>query len=119
VESLMKRFRVDGQVAVVTGGASGIGLATGAILAEAGARVILTDRDGDAAQAAAESLGGGVRAVALGVADETAIDRTFASIAESEGRLDILVNSAGMAIRHPATDLSLADWDKVVAVNMT
>ena len=118
-ESLMNRFRVDGRVAVVTGGASGIGLASGAILAEAGARVFLVDRDGDAAQAAAERLGAGVRAMALDVADEAAVDRAFAAIAESEGRLDILVNSAGMAIRKPATELSLADWDKVVAVNMT
>jgi NAD(P)-dependent dehydrogenase (short-subunit alcohol dehydrogenase family) len=118
-EQLMNRFRVDGRVAVITGGASGIGLASGAILAEAGARVVLLDRDGDAAQAAAESLGGSVRAMALDVADETAINRVFSDIAESEGRLDILVNSAGMAIRQPAVELALADWDKVVAVNMT
>jgi NAD(P)-dependent dehydrogenase (short-subunit alcohol dehydrogenase family) len=115
----MKRFRVDGQVAAVTGGASGIGLASGAILAEAGAKVVLLDRDGAAAEAAAASLGGNARAMALDVADEAAIDRAFNQIAKEEGRLDILVNSAGMAIRQPAVELSLADWDKVVAVNMT
>ena len=118
-ESLMKRFRVDRQVAAITGGASGIGLASAAYLVEAGARVVLLDRDGDAAQASAEGLGPNASAMALDVADEAAVDSAFAAIAEREGRLDIVVNSAGMAIRKPATELSLAEWDRVVAVNMT
>src|SRR4051812_18003481 len=98
-ELLMNRFRVDGRVAAITGGASGIGLSSAAILLEAGAKVILLDRDLANAEASAAKLGGGARALALDVADETAVDEVFSQIAQEEGRLDILVNSAGMAIR--------------------
>lgn len=118
-EALLSRFRVDGRVAVVTGGASGIGLAAGAALAEAGARVTLMDRDLPAAEAAAAGLAGQVEAMALDVADEAAIEAAFARLSGRLGRVDILVNNAGIAIRRPSLELSLAEWDQVVAVNMT
>lgn len=118
-QGLLERFRVDRKVAVVTGGARGIGFAAARVLAEAGARVMLVDRDGSAARRAAESIGGAAVAQALDVAVEAAVDRVFAGVAEAEGRIDILVNNAGIAIRRPSLELSLEDWDKVVAVNMT
>lgn len=118
-EALLSRFRVDGRVAVVTGGASGIGLAAGAALAEAGARVTLMDRDLPAAEAAAAGLAGQVEAMALDVADEAAIEAAFARLSGRLGPVDILVNNAGTAIRRPSLELSLAEWDQVVAVNMT
>jgi NAD(P)-dependent dehydrogenase (short-subunit alcohol dehydrogenase family) len=117
--SVLNRFRVDGMVAAVTGGASGIGLSTAAALAEAGAKVVVLDRDGPAAEAAAAGLGGGARGLALDVGDAAAIETVFARLAEEEGRLDILINNAGMAIRRPAVELTVAEWDQVVAVNMT
>jgi NAD(P)-dependent dehydrogenase (short-subunit alcohol dehydrogenase family) len=117
--SVLNRFRVDGQVAVVTGGASGIGFHTAALLIEAGAAVTIVDRDGPAAEAAAVKLGVRAKGVELDVADEAAIDRVFAEVAQEHGRLDILINNAGIAIRRPALELSLADWNAVVAVNMT
>ena len=116
---LLRRFRVDGKVAVVTGGARGIGLAAARALAEAGARVVLLDRDGGAARRAAETIGSAAVAHVLDVAVEAAVDRVFAGVAESERRLDILVNNAGIAIRRPSLELSVEDWDRVVAVNMT
>ncbi|HEX2555317.1 MAG TPA: SDR family oxidoreductase [Microvirga sp.] len=106
-------FDLTGAAAVVTGGASGIGLATVQALAAAGASVTVFDW----ADPPAES--GAAHAARIDIADEAAVAAAFREAAAREGRLDILVNSAGMAIREPALDLPLANWDKVVAVNMT
>lgn len=108
-------FRLDGAVAVITGGARGIGRSTAEAFIAAGATVHLLDRDGDAAQATAAELGAGTRAHQLDVTDEVAVDAVVGGI----GRIDVLVNNAGMAIRRPTTELSLADWQRVVDVNMT
>ena len=97
--SVLDRFRLDGDVAVVTGGANGIGLATAEALAAAGAMVVIADREMAAAEAAVAKIGGKAVAMALDVADETAVDRVFAGIAERYGRLDVLVNNAGGFVR--------------------
>jgi NAD(P)-dependent dehydrogenase (short-subunit alcohol dehydrogenase family) len=119
-ENVLARFRLDGRVAVVVGGGSGIGRSTARVLAAAGARVAIVDRDAAAAHDAAASLPNGAgTAHELDIADPPAVDRVFDAIAASEGRIDVLVNSAGIAIRWPSTEQPLADWEKVVAVNMT
>jgi NAD(P)-dependent dehydrogenase (short-subunit alcohol dehydrogenase family) len=122
----ISRFRLDGAVAVVTGGGNGIGRATASLLAEAGALVAVVDRDGAAARTAAEALANsGASAPAMAfevdVTDEAAVEQAFTEITDRAGggRLDILVNNAGIAIRQPTVELSLADWNRVVAVNMT
>lgn len=102
--SILDRFRMDGEVAIVTGGASGIGAAVVEALREAGASVIVADRNDEPS---------------LDVADERAVDAFFADVVRRHGRLDVLVNNAGIAIRHPTLELSSADWNSVVAVNMT
>src|SRR5215217_762995 len=104
-------FKLDGAVAIVTGGASGIGLATVQALAEAWASVTIFDRADPPARSDA------AHAIAIDVSDPAAVKEAFRAVADREGRLDILVNSAGMAIREPALDLPLEHWDKVVAVN--
>ena len=115
-------LRLDDEVALVTGGARGIGAATSALLAAAGARVVVADRDGAAAAAHAEALvARGLRAssLALDVTDEASVASGFAASRDAHGRLDILVNNAGIALRRPTAELTRADWDKVVAVNLT
>jgi NAD(P)-dependent dehydrogenase (short-subunit alcohol dehydrogenase family) len=109
-------------VALVTGGASGIGRAIALAFARIGARVIVLDRDVESgAEVAAEitDAGGTAEAYALDVTDAAEVDRIFADIVERHGRLDVLVNSAGIAIRKPTLELPLADWERVMAVNAT
>jgi NAD(P)-dependent dehydrogenase (short-subunit alcohol dehydrogenase family) len=115
-------FRLDGAVAVVTGGSKGIGRAAADALASAGARLVIADRDAPAAERAAAELRGGGRAaqaLAADISREDEVEALFAEVLRREGRIDVLVNNAGAAIRKPATELPLQDWDTVVAVNMT
>jgi NAD(P)-dependent dehydrogenase (short-subunit alcohol dehydrogenase family) len=113
-------FRLDGDLAVVTGGASGIGRAVALAFARLDARVAILDRDAEAgAEVAAEitDAEGKAEVYALDVTDATAVESALAAIVARHGRLDILVNSAGIAIRKPAIDLPLEDWERVMAVN--
>ncbi|WP_018183872.1 SDR family NAD(P)-dependent oxidoreductase [Kaistia granuli] len=113
-------FSLKGRFAAVTGGGSGIGLASAQALANAGARVVLLDRNPVAAEVLA-TLGMAAEhfAVTADVADEASLEAAFQAVADKAGKLDILVNSAGTAIRRPAVELSVADWETVVNVNMT
>ena len=115
-------FRLDGKVALVTGGGSGIGRATAAAFAGAGAAVAILDLDPARADAAAGEIGadrGAASAHPADVTDKRSVERAVEAVIARHGGLDILVNSAGIGIRRPAVELPLADWDKVVAVNLT
>jgi NAD(P)-dependent dehydrogenase (short-subunit alcohol dehydrogenase family) len=112
-------FRLEGKVAAITGGARGIGRAIGELFVAAGARVILLDLDGEAARDTAHALGPQASAERLDVCDEAQVDTVFDEIARTEGRLDVLVNNAGIAIRRPTLELAAGDWAKVLAVNVT
>jgi NAD(P)-dependent dehydrogenase (short-subunit alcohol dehydrogenase family) len=115
-------FRLDDQVAVVTGGASGIGRATVELFAAAGARVVIAERDEPAARCLADELnaaGAHALSVTVDVADEAAIERAFAEVMSREGRIDTLICNAGINIRHPAVEIARQDWDRVVSVNLT
>ena len=112
-------FGLSGAVAVVTGGGSGIGRAAAGLLAQAGAKVVVADRDVTAAEEVAAEIGPSAFAVSADISLEADVERLFALAVEHHGHVDILVNNAGIAIRRPSTELALADWERVVAVNMT
>lgn len=111
--------RLDGKVAVVTGGCSGIGLATVRRFAQEGAKVVVGDLDDSAGEALAEEIGGAY--VHCDVADKDDVDRLFATAKERFGRLDIAFNNAGIS---PPEDDSILDtdldaWRRVQEVNLT
>ncbi|MBT5264434.1 MAG: SDR family oxidoreductase [Rhodospirillaceae bacterium] len=115
-------FRLDGKVAVITGGGSGIGRLAAHVLSQVGASSIVTDRDGDrAAEVAAEirNAGGHASSYHMDVADESSVVSTFAEIEAAQSRIDVLIGCAGISIRAQTEDLTLEDWEKVVAVNQT
>ena len=110
----------DGRVAIVTGGAGGIGLAVGRRLAAAGARVVLVDMRRDAVSEAAESLGQRATAIQADVSSAADVEGLVARTLEREGRIDILINNAGIMGRTaPLWELSVDEWNHVLAVDLT
>ena len=104
----LAEFRLDGEVAVVTGGSSGLGQVVAEAFAAVGARVANFDL--------AAKGDDGYR---VDVTDEAQVKAAFAQVVARHGRLDVLFNNAGIAIRKPTAEITLDDWNKVVGVNMT
>jgi NAD(P)-dependent dehydrogenase (short-subunit alcohol dehydrogenase family) len=114
-------FRLDGQVALVTGAARGLGRAIALALADAGADVALGLRDassGDELVGEIEALGRRALALPMDVSDLAQIRTAVDTAAQRLGRLDLLVNNAGIAPGNPAEDVTEADFDVTVAVNL-
>jgi 2-hydroxycyclohexanecarboxyl-CoA dehydrogenase len=110
------------RVAVVTGAASGMGLAISRHLADRGNRVALLDRDGEAAeQGAADLRGTGVQAIAatVDVADRAAVDAALDEVRRELGPVEIMVTSAGIDEFMPFTEMTIDSWNRVLAVNLT
>jgi 2-deoxy-D-gluconate 3-dehydrogenase len=106
----------------VTGGGNGLGQAIGTALASVGAIVVLADADAAAARTAAEKIAlsdGRAEARMMDVTDENAVQHVFDAVVAAHGKLDILINHAGIAIRRPAIELELEDWHRVMDVNLT
>jgi NAD(P)-dependent dehydrogenase (short-subunit alcohol dehydrogenase family) len=116
--------RVHGKVAIVTGAASnpGLGRTTALTLAREGAKLVVTDVDAEGAQDCARAIrdGGGVAVAAKqDVTREDEWESTIALAIASFGRLDVLVNNAGIAVLKPIAHLTLADWHRQLDVNLT
>lgn len=118
-----KLFDLTGRRALVTGSSKGIGAALAAGLAEAGAEVVLNGRDGAAAERARDELaartGATVHAAPFDVTDEAAVREAVERIEQATGPIDILVNNTGVQHREPLTQVSRADFDRVVTTNLT
>src|SRR5215470_2998292 len=111
-------MKLDGKVAVVTGGARGIGLAIAKRYVAEGAEVVIADVDQASGEAAARALGAACRFIAADVGDATQAQRLIADAVAAFGSLDILVNNAGIVHGADFLDLKEADFDRVLRVNL-
>ena len=118
----MSGFDLKGRVALITGGNGGIGLGMARGLAAAGAAIVVAGRNREkSARAVGELEGLGAQAVALevDVADESSVNALVRAAVDRFGRLDVVVNNAGINIRKPPQDLTLAEWRQVLDTNLT
>ncbi len=115
-------FRLDGRVAVVTGGGRGLGKAIALALAGAGADVWISYRESEAAARDLirdiEALGRRAGAARADVSDETQVNRLVATVLDEAGRIDIWVNNAGVLTEVPVLEMSTAVWDETIATNL-
>ena len=113
--------RLEGKVALVTGAAAGIGLATAQVFASEGARVFLADIDGAGVEAASSAMnesGQSVIPLTIDVARGQDVTRMFRTIQADTGKLDVIVNNAGVNVRSDFRHLSDADWVRIREVNL-
>ncbi|MGJ4889795.1 SDR family NAD(P)-dependent oxidoreductase [Bradyrhizobium sp. HKCCYLRH3099] len=116
------RFDLSGKVAIVTGGNGGIGLGMARGLADAGADIAVVGRNEEKSQAAVTDLAArGVRAIAVktDVSNKDDVAAMVARVTAELGRIDILINNAGMSIRKPPHLLELEEWQEVIDTNLT
>jgi NAD(P)-dependent dehydrogenase (short-subunit alcohol dehydrogenase family) len=112
-------MRLANKTAIITGGNSGIGLATARIFLAEGARVAITGRNKKTLDAAAEVLGHNVLAIQADVTDVEATERAVAAVAEKFGKLDILFANAGIGGASPVGQTSLAQFETIIRTNLT
>lgn len=114
-------MRLDGKVALITGGANGIGLATARLFAKEGARIILWDVSPKGRDVVDDLKSGGVQAIfqQLSVSDEAAVISAVNEACEHFGRIDILINNAGITKDRTLLKMSSQEWDDVISVNLS
>jgi 3(or 17)beta-hydroxysteroid dehydrogenase len=113
--------RVEGKVAIVTGGASGLGRASALALAREGASLLVTDLDAEGGEETVRRIraaGGGALFLAHDVGEEADWEQAIAAVRRDFGRLDVLVNNAGIGAASPLTDTSIAEWRQLMRVNL-
>jgi NAD(P)-dependent dehydrogenase (short-subunit alcohol dehydrogenase family) len=121
-QGVLDRFRLDGRIALVTGGARGLGYTMATALAEVGADVAIAGRSiaggEQAASAIAAATGRRARAFAVDVTKIDDVQRMASDVEDALGPVDILINSAGVNVRGQIEQLSEADWDTVIDINL-
>lgn len=120
--SVLDRFRLDGERALVTGGGKGLGRVACLALAEAGAKVAVVDLDPETAALTVDEIvtaGGDARAWTCDVGEQERVDAVVDEIAQAFGGIDILVNNAGITRRDGAEALTPEKWDLIVRVNQS
>ena len=121
--SILDRFRLDGRVAIITGGSRGLGRAMASALAEAGARIVVTSRDAERVQAVARELeathGRACRGYASDVREPEQVEGLVAHVIDEFGQIDVLINNAGVNIRRPIEELSIEEFRTVMDTNLT
>ncbi len=119
--SIMDRFQLEGNVALVTGGARGLGKAMASALAEAGAHIVIADSNIEEAQKTANDLqkeGTETMAVRVDVTQPEQVEQMVQAVVEKFHRIDVLLNNAGIALNANAEDTEFADWQRVMDVNL-
>jgi meso-butanediol dehydrogenase/(S,S)-butanediol dehydrogenase/diacetyl reductase len=104
---------------LITGGASGIGAATAARFLDEGSQVCILDRDPKACAAIRHQLPKISEAILADVTNRSQVEAAFAQAVRAMGAVDVLINNAGISIRHNFLDITAEDWDKIIAVNLT
>lgn len=116
----MNALDFTGRTAIVTGGAQGIGQAIAKRLAASGASVRIWDRDAKLLQQCVTALGGKVSGDTVDVTDPTAVDKAAKSVAAALGKIDVLVNNAGISgLNMPTVDYPIDEWERVLRINLT
>src|SRR5271170_4779131 len=110
---------LKGKRVLITGGASGIGAATAARFLEEGSRVCVLDRDAKACEAIRQQMPGISEAIIADVTNLMQVEAAFADAVRAMDGVDVLVNNAGISIRHNFLDITPEEWDKVIAINLT
>lgn len=111
-------FALDGKVALVTGGASGIGKRVSQVLADAGAVVVVADMDLEGASKVASAIGERAFAIGFDLRDSASIQALFEALRSREQKLDILINNAGVYPRHSFEDVTRGQWEEMQRVNV-
>jgi 3-oxoacyl-[acyl-carrier protein] reductase len=114
-------MRLEGQVAVITGAAQGIGRAIAFGLAREGAKIVVADLQGEKGKTVAAELqatGAEARAVEVDVASEASVERLARETFDRFGRVDIVINDAGVYLRSPVIEMSEEDWDRTLHINL-
>src|SRR5271155_5553192 len=112
-------FDLTGQTAIVTGASTGIGEAIARRLARAGAAIAVADLNSEGAAEVAQSIGGGSFPVPIDITRSDSVNAAVAEVLSRTGRIDVLVNNAGIAGRTaPVWELTDEDWQQIIAVNM-